>query len=93
MTELTTAILTILLGIIFIISFKRDKRNLLNAFLFLALLGMIYILVVQIAYQRHPRIHEVLLTFLYFVVPLIVFLVGLYLMINGFIVLKKKENH
>ncbi len=82
-------ILTILCLGVFIFSFYRDRRSLLNA-LFLLSIVMMYLSIVSLVYERFPLFHQILLGILYGVVPLSIFLFAIFMIINGVIVLKKE---
>lgn len=84
-------ILTGVLVLTFLISFKNDKRKLINAFLFLASLGLIFISFAKFVYDHNLEIiHQSLMGFLYGVLPLGLFLFAIFMIANGFVVFKKE---
>lgn len=82
-------ILTVMFVVAFIISFWRDPRNLLNAFLFLFALGFLYLSVLELAFLHSDTLYTLLLL-IFLSIPLVIVLVGIFLFINGFVVLKKE---
>lgn len=90
----TEEILFLVLSIIsiglFWISFRNDKRKLVNAFLLLFALTFSYLFLISFAYEKYPTLHDFLLGILYLVVPGIILIVGIFFIINGLIVLRKE---
>lgn len=82
-------ILTAIFVLAFIISFWRDPRNLLNAFLFLFALGFLYLSALELAFAHSDTLYILLLA-VFLSMPLVIVLVGIFLFINGFIILKKE---
>lgn len=83
-------IFTVICILFFVFNFKRDQRSLVNAFLFLLSIAMIYLSIVAFVYERLPVIHEAMLDVLYKVVPFGLLLFAVLMIINGFVVLKKE---
>lgn len=81
---------TVLCILLFLFNFKRDQRSLLNAFLFLLSIVMIYLSIVSLVYERLPILHEALLGVLYKVIPVGILIFAVLMIINGFVVLKKE---
>lgn len=82
-------ILTAIFLVAFIISFLRDPRNLWNAFLFLFALGFLYFSALELAFEHSDTLYTLLLL-IFLSVPFMIVLVGLFLFINGFVILKKE---
>lgn len=86
-------ILTIIATLAFAISFKDDKRKLSNAFLFLISLGLIFLSLIQFVYDNNLfGLHQILLVFLYGVVPFCLFIFAIFMIINGIVTLKKERK-
>lgn len=82
-------ILTAIFLLAFVGSFWRDPRNLLNAFLFLFALGFLYLSAVELAFVHSDTLYMLLLL-LFLSMPLIIVLVGVFLFVNGFVILRKE---
>lgn len=86
-------VLTGVLLVVFIVSFRDDKRKISNAFLFLASVGFLFLSVVQFAYDNHFNdIHQLLLLCLFVLFPLFLVIFAVYMIINGFVILKKESK-
>ncbi|NLW52239.1 MAG: YdcF family protein [Tissierellia bacterium] len=83
-------VFTIISIVLFIYSFTRDKRNLVNAFLFLISIAMIYLSIISLAYEKLPKVHIFLLDVLYKMLPISILIFAILMIINGFVVLKKE---
>ncbi|MBF0778219.1 YdcF family protein [Streptococcus cuniculi] len=81
--------LTVMFVLAFVISFWREPRNLLNAFLFLFALGFLYLSALELAFAHSDAIY-LLLLMVFLSVPFVIILVGVFLFLNGFIILKKE---
>lgn len=90
---MVTYILTGIILLAFVISFKNDKRKLINAFLFLLSLGLVFISLTKFAYNHHlAGVHQSLIIFLYGVLPIALLLFAFYMIVNGFITLKRERK-
>ncbi|MGT2844400.1 YdcF family protein [Streptococcus hongkongensis] len=81
---------TIALILFSVFSIKRDPRKLINIFLLFSALVGFYLSLVSLAYERAPQLHEFLLTILYKILPVFIFVFGLLMIINGIIILRKE---
>ena len=87
-------IFTGILVLTFLISFKNDKRKLINAFLFLSSLGFIFISFSKFVYDHNlEKIHQYLMGFLYGVIPVSLFLFAVFMIGNGFVIFKKEGKN
>lgn len=83
---------TILCVLAFIVSFRRDPRSLINAFLFLLSIGTVYLSLVALVYERLPKLHNLMLDILYKFIPTLIVVLAVLMIANGLVVLKKKKG-
>lgn len=84
-------IITIILLVGFSISFYTEPRRFMNAFLLIFLLAFLYLSLVTFSYDKEISILYSLILLAGFVgLPFLIFLSGIFLIINGIILLKKE---
>lgn len=81
--------LTALSSIVFLIMFRKDTRYLGNSFFLLSSLALLYMSLIVFTYEYLPVLYTILLLGLV-LIPFLFFLFGLFLIINGFIVLRRE---
>lgn len=80
----------ILFSSLFIYSFTKDRRKIINAIYFLLALAFIYFSLVTWAYEHWPALHSILLLF-FLLIPFFMLATGVFLMYNGIVILKKES--
>lgn len=81
--------LTALSIIAFLIMFRKDTRYIGNSFLLLSSLALLYMSLIVFTYDYLPVMHTILLLG-FLLIPFLFFLFGLFLIGNGFVVLRRE---
>lgn len=81
--------LTALSVMAFVMMFRKDTRNILNSFLLLSSLALLYLSLMVFTYEYLPMLHTILLL-VFLLIPFLFLLFGLFLIGNGFIILRRE---